>query len=112
MYSTRNQRHRRSIIMAATISNLNLTVQNCGGRHRNKDFWGVGSISGVTKIDGIEAPCRVTLYSLDGMTLGYRRTGTDGVYNFYGLRSGNYKLVVEDDKAFTKNPEVIYVTVT
>lgn len=97
--------------MASTISNYNNTIITCGGHHRNKDFWGEGVINGVTKIDGVSAPCRVTLFSIDGMNQGFRRTGTDGVYNFYGLRPGQYKLVIEDDNAFTKNPETIYVTV-
>lgn len=87
------------------------TVNTCDGRQRDKRFWGTGVVDGVTQIDGVPAPCRVTIFNTDGMSVGFRRTGTDGVYVFNGLASGTYRLVVEDDKSFTKNPKILYVTI-
>lgn len=84
-------------------------IENDGGRGISG---GTGEISGVTRIDGVLSPCRVFLYNDTGWLLDYRRTNDvtcDFLFRF--LKGGTYRLVIEDDKQYNKNPKAVYVNV-
>ena len=71
---------------------------------------GVLAISGVTKLSGVPAPCRVHLHdATDGLVVGFRRTGGSGEYSFPDLAAGAYYLVVLDDRADSKRAKVEHV---
>ena len=72
---------------------------------------GALEIAGVTKISGVSASCRVFMHDVwGGELLGYRRTGSDGVYSFPNLAAGDYYLVVVDDQANLKRGKVEHVS--
>lgn len=73
---------------------------------------GVGMISGVTSIDGTPAPCKVFLYTVRDVLIGFRRTGSDGVYSFPSMAPGRYYLVIGDDNQGTHRSKVEHVEVT
>lgn len=73
---------------------------------------GSGTIQGITQINGVPSPCRVTLYTEDGTLMDYVRSGNDGYYIFYSLPAGNYHLVIQDDMKNLKQPKTVLVTLT
>jgi hypothetical protein len=73
---------------------------------------GSGVIAGVTLSDGSAASCRVMLFTANHVLTGYRRTGSDGVYSFAGVRSGRYYLVIGDDNQGTRRSKVEHVEIT
>lgn len=87
------------------------SLQSCGGRQRPYDR-GTGVVSGVAKISGVPAPCRIFLHESNGALRGFRRTGADGVYSFIGLPPGEYRLVVEDDNKTLSRSKIEHVVVS
>lgn len=88
-----------------------LRPTTCGGLQRPQAWRGDGTIAGTTKIDGTAAPCRVFLHASDGTLLGYRRSDSNGAYQFLGLAPGDYRLVVEDDSRGIRRGKIELVTV-
>ncbi|MCD9097029.1 carboxypeptidase-like regulatory domain-containing protein [Luteimonas fraxinea] len=84
---------------------------NCGGLRRLYDR-GTGVVSGVSKIAGLPAPCRVFLHESNGALRGFRRTGANGTYSFIGLPPGEYRLVIEDDNKTLNRSKVEHVVVS
>lgn len=67
-------------------------------------------ISGVTKIAGAAAPCRVYLHdATDGLQISYQRSEVDGTYTFADLEAGAYYLVILDDRQDVKRAKVEHV---
>ena len=73
---------------------------------------GVGVVSGITQIEGVEAPCRVTLLASDGTRIDFKLTDDTGLYSFTQLAPGGYTIIVEDDARRVKQPLIIYTTVS
>lgn len=70
-------------------------------------------IAGVTKVAGVNAPCRVSLHVVkSGLCVGFRRSGDDGAYSFPDLSADDYYLVIEDDRQNVKRSKVEHVTLT
>lgn len=83
-------------------------VEHCGGKYR-PEWRGIGTISGVTRVDGSAAACRVTLFTEDATVIGNRRTGADGTYSFIGLADGDYMLRIDDDRQGIRRSKVEHV---
>ena len=75
-------------------------------------YAGTGTIEGVTQIDGVEAPCRVTLFDEGGTRVDFIRTGSNGHYLFSQLASGNYTILIEDDMQRDKHPKIVLTSIS
>lgn len=73
---------------------------------------GAGTIAGVTSVDGVPVPCKVMLYTTRNVFIGYRRSGSSGVYSFTSVAPGRYYLVITDDNQGTHRSKVEHVEVT
>lgn len=99
--------------MAKTLEDITpyIAPRSFGGERRLIER-GAGVVSGVTKIDGVAAPCRVHLHQQTGMLVDYMRSSASGVYNFYGLPKGEYYLVIGDDSHTARRSKVEHIIVT
>lgn len=67
------------------------------------------SISGITKIDGIGAPCHVRLHTEDSQLVGTCRSNTSGAYSFPDLANGDYYLTILDDRQGLRRAKIEHV---
>lgn len=74
---------------------------------------GAATITGVTKIGGVPARCRIHLHdAADGLMIGFRLSGADGAYSFPGLAAGEYYLVIMDDRAGGHRAKVEHIALS
>lgn len=73
---------------------------------------GTGIISGTTKINGVLAPCRVSISSVHGENIATFITKNDGAYSIEGVPKGVYRIIVEDMKNYNWKGKLEYVLVT